>query len=75
MVYEKNQLKHHIIQSAVNRANDGYVQINSLVDGSNVNEIEGGLHMKIKPSEWFKLAPADRYVKIVQSSMYVKGVK
>ncbi|MEM5591896.1 hypothetical protein AAHH67_09490 [Niallia circulans] len=30
-------------------------EINSLVDGSNVNQREGGLHMKIKPVEWLKL--------------------
>lgn len=48
-------------------------EINSLVDVSNVNRGEGGLHMKIKPAEWLKLAPADRYIKIVKSSKYVKG--
>lgn len=31
--------------------------------------------MKIKPAEWLKLAPSNRYILICKSSKYVKGVK
>lgn len=31
--------------------------------------------MKIKPAEWLKLAPVDRYILLCKSSKYVKGDK